>query len=205
MTITKKEIMIGWMQGVLLNKTPPTILLNVHGVGYEIETSMNSFCVLPEIGQSLELFTHFVVREDAHRLFGFSSASERALFRRLIKINGVGPKVALAILSSMTPDDFCSAVMQQDVSSLTRVPGIGKKTAERLLVEIKDSLDEWGQDAGSPVTKPHAMSSTQEAIDGLIALGYKPQEASKLIRKIEGEGMTSGDLIKAALQGVGVA
>lgn len=194
--------MIGWMQGVLLDKTPPTVLLNVQGVGYEIETSMTSFCGLPELGQTTSLFTHFVVREDAQRLFGFSSMAERALFRRLIKINGVGPKVALAILSSMTPDDFCRAVMQQEVTSLTRVPGIGKKTAERLLVEIKDSIDEWGSDSGVMPTKPQALSSAQEAIDGLIALGYKPQDASKLIRQVEADDMSSGALIKAALKEV---
>ncbi len=195
--------MIGWLQGSIVSKTPPSLILNVSGVGYEVETSMNTFCGLPEVGDQVSLYTHFLVREDAQRLFGFSDLRERALFRRLIKVSGIGAKVALMILSSMSPDEFIACVHNQAVGGLVRVPGIGKKTAERLLVEIKDNVSQWEIAGGSATLgSRNMMAAAQEAIDGLIALGYKPHDASRMIKGIQGEGMTSAVLIRAALQEV---
>lgn len=198
--------MIGWLRGHVLHKTPPEFVLDVNGVGYELETSMTSFCQLPEVGQEVSLYTHFWVREDAQRLFGFMQVQERNLFRRLIKVSGIGVKVALAILSSMAPEAFVQCVINQEVTALTRVPGIGKKTAERLLIEIKDSVSAWeslpntvGQ--GASLTAHNAES---EAIDGLVALGYKLHDASKLIQAIRQPGLSSAELIRAALQEVTV-
>jgi holliday junction DNA helicase RuvA len=193
--------MIGWLKGRILSKVPPGLLLDVNGVGYELEASMTTFCQLPEQGQEVALYTHFWVREDAQRLFGFINESERAVFRRLIKVSGVGAKVALAILSSMSPDEFVACVLNQELAGLVRVPGIGKKTAERLLIEVKDSVSKWslgGDVVNGAVQIAH--TTVNEAIDGLVTLGYKPADASKMVRKVGKPELSSAELIRAALQ-----
>ena len=194
--------MIGWIQGQIIQKAPPFLLLNVNGVGYEVEVSMTTFYQLPECQQQVSLHTYFWVREDAQRLFGFASPQEKALFQRLIKVSGIGAKVALAILSSMTPEVFHACVQQQQVSTLVRVPGIGKRTAERLLVEIKDSKTDWAPDTNSTDGSPSRSTPKQEALEGLVALGYKMQDANKMIAKITTQGKTSAEMIRAVLQGV---
>lgn len=194
--------MIGRLHGVLLEKQPPQILLDVHGVGYEIEAPMSTFYHLPEIGESITLHTHFVVREDAQLLYGFYHARERQLFRHLIKVNGVGPKLALTILSGIEPDRFVICVMQDDASSLTRLPGVGKKTAERLLIEMRDKLKAWQTESVPVNIGKTAQSVADEAVAALIALGYKPQEASRAISQVAEDGLSVEAVIKAALQGI---
>lgn len=194
--------MIGRLSGTLLEKNPPALLVNVQGVGYEVDVPMSTFYVLPEIGQPVELHTHFVVREDAQLLFGFSTKRERSLFRALLKVNGVGAKVALSILSGLTAEEFFQCVANKDVVALTRVPGIGKKTAERLLVELQDKVDALAGgsvQAGLPVddiTSPKA-----QATEALMALGYKPAEAKRLLDKTSSDGHSVEDMIRAALRG----
>lgn len=197
--------MIGRLKGKLLNKQPPHLLMEVNGVGYELEASMQSFYKLPEIGQDIVLHTHLIVREDAHLLFGFCNEQERKLFRTLIKVNGIGPKLAMTILSSMEPDLFVQSVHAQDVSGLTRIPGVGKKTAERIVVEMRDRLKDW--DVGTvelaslmSAATDSSLSPLQDAISALVALGYKPQEASQAIRKIAKPDMPSEVMIRQALQ-----
>lgn len=202
--------MIGWIKGRLLEKQAPYLLLDVNGVGYEIQAPMTTFYALPEQGV-VELFTHFVVREDAQLLYGFATRDERSLFRSIIKVNGVGPKLALAILSSIEPKAFVSCVHNDDVNALVKIPGIGKKTAERLLVEMRDRLKDWfvegdGKLPDNDSAKPIAIENhmTYEAESALIALGYKPVEASKMIvlaRSANAEGFaTTEALIRAALK-----
>jgi len=196
--------MIGRLRGTLLAKQPPTLLLDVGGVGYEIEAPMTTFYELPELGSELILHTHLVVREDAHLLYGFARESERAMFRALIKISGVGPKLALAILSGMSADEFAATIHCGDTASLTRLPGVGKKTAERLVVEMKDRLKDWQGHAvapmpGKPAQAP-APDAVKDAISALISLGYKPQEASRMVSQIESEGLASEEIIRLALR-----
>ncbi|GAD89265.1 Holliday junction branch migration protein RuvA [Vibrio halioticoli] len=201
--------MIGRLRGTLIEKQPPELLIEVAGVGYEVQMPMSCFYELPEIGQEAIIYTHFVVREDAQLLYGFNSVSERALFREVIKANGVGPKLGLGILSGMTASQFVSCVEHEDISTLVKLPGVGKKTAERLVVEMKDRLKGWGAgDLFTPATDAapmdSAMSSDQNAVDeavsALLALGYKPQMASKAISQIAKPDMTSESLIKEALR-----
>jgi Holliday junction DNA helicase RuvA len=196
--------MIGRLRGTLLAKQPPSLLLDVGGVGYEIEAPMTTFYDLPEVGRELILHTHLVVREDAHLLYGFARESERAMFRTLIKISGVGPKLALAILSGMSADEFAATVHCGDTAALTRVPGVGKKTAERLVVEMKDRLKDWQGHAVSPLTgKPQAApapDAVKDAVSALISLGYKPQEASRMVSHVESEGLASEEIIRLALK-----
>lgn len=174
--------MIGRIRGVLLEKRIPQLLVDVQGLGYDVQVSMQTFFELPDTGQEVMLHCHFVVREDAQLLYGFSSTRERQLFRDLIRINGVGPKVALAILSGVNVDEFIRIVQQEDIAALVRVPGIGRKTAERLLVEMRDRLDAWGVDKMAEATPAATASLVQEESESaLIALGYKPQEAGKMI------------------------
>lgn len=198
--------MISRLSGTLIEKQPPFLLMEVAGVGYEVQASMNTFYRLPDIGSTIVLHTHFVVREDAQLLYGFFEQRERALFRTLIKVNGIGPKIALTILSSIEPDAFVRCVELQDTSSLQRLPGIGKKTAERLIVEMRDRFSDWQTDttlAASSSDNPGITShAEQDAISALIALGYKPQEASRAVTRVGQEGLTSQELIKLALQGV---
>lgn len=200
--------MIGRLSGILQEKQPPDLLIDVQGVGYDVQVSMNTFFALPGLGEAVTLHTHFVVREDAQQLFGFASLEERKLFRSLVKVNGVGPKMALAILSGMSVADFVRCVRAGDTGSLTKVPGVGAKTASRLLVEMKDRLEKWQATEASsdysvqPVSQGH--DPVEEAESALVALGYKPQEASKMLVKAgkelnEGE-RTSENLIRAALK-----
>lgn len=184
--------MIGYLRGRILEKQPPWLLLDVNGVGYEVEASMNTFYGLPEVGAETGLHTHFVVREDAQLLFGFVDAQEKLLFRSLIKVNGVGPKLALSILSGISADAFIRTVHQEDTSALVKIPGVGKKTAERLIVEMKDrlallelpTLTELELSSGNlPAAAPAATDHRAEAESAMVALGYKPQQATKAIEK----------------------
>jgi Holliday junction DNA helicase RuvA len=189
--------MIGYISGILKDKKPPIILIEVHGLGYEVLCSMNTIYALPDVGAAVSLLTQFIVREDAQLLYGFNTSIERDIFRILIKVSGVGPKLALCVLSGMTPDNFIHAVNQQDSARLTKVPGIGKKTAERLIVEIKDKLGSLG--AGS---LQHASSDENDAVSALVSLGYKAKEAAEYVRKVYVDGYDSQRLIKLALQEV---
>ena len=201
--------MIGFLRGRLAAKHPPVLLLDVNGVGYEVEAPMSTFYVLPAVGAEVQLHTHLVVREDAHVLFGFGTERERSLFRELIKISGVGPRIALGILSGASVDEFHRCVEAQDAASLTRIPGIGRKTAERLIIEMRDRLKALagGQAfevkgppgaAGGPAPSPHA-----EAFSALVALGYKPAEVTRLLQKADPAAATTEELIRHALRAAG--
>ena len=202
--------MIGRIRGILLEKQPPHLLVDCGGVGYEIEAPMSVFYRLPETGEEVVLSTHFVVREDAQLLYGFTDARERALFRTLIKVNGVGPKLGLTILSGIEASDFVRCVHDGDSAALVKLPGVGKKTAERLIVEMKDKLAHWQSGvsvsdglAGTPLGQAAAKQAAnieQEAVSALVALGYKPQDASKVISKLYTDGMNSEALIRVALK-----
>jgi len=198
--------MIGRLRGTLVEKQPPLLLLDVGGVGYEVEAPMGTFYQLPEIGATVTLHTHLVVREDAHLLFGFATESERRLFRTLIKVNGVGAKLALTILSGINADEFARCVQDNDTAALVRLPGVGKKTAERLIVEMRDRLADWEGAVVLPGTAPAAASEPttasemKDAISALVSLGYKPPEASRLVSKVESEGLSSEEIIRAALK-----
>lgn len=201
--------MIGRLSGILLEKQPPEILLDVQGVGYELLLPMTSFYNLPEVGQTTTLFTHFVVREDAHLLFGFSHKQDRTLFRELIKTNGVGPKLALAILSAMSVEEFAYAIEREELSKLVKIPGVGKKTAERLLVELKGKFKGVKQAdffiESSHISKPNQIEQTVEApiddaVAALVALGYKPAEAEKMVKKVAKADLSSEQLIREALK-----
>jgi holliday junction DNA helicase RuvA len=189
--------MIGFLRGKILRKQPPHLLIDVQGVGYEVEAPMSTFYDLPEAGSEITLFTHLTIRDDAHVLFGFGSESERRFFRSLIRVNGVGPKLALTILSGISLDAFVRCVQEDDSAALTRLPGIGKKTAERLVVEMRDRLD----DVGAPSAAGVSAHPRDEALSALVSLGYKPQEASQMLRGVKEEGLSSEELIRRALQG----
>jgi Holliday junction DNA helicase RuvA len=196
--------MIGRLKGILLEKSPPHLLIDVNGVAYEVSAPMFTFYRLPEIGEQTTLYTHLVVREDAQRLFGFSQIHERALFRNLIKVSAVGPKLALSILSGMETQDFVHCVMQDDVDSLVRIPGIGKKTAERLMIEMRDRLNDW-QVTEMALTAPispeiAANTAKEEAISALINLGYKPNEAKKAVSQVKDVCESSEAFIRSALR-----
>ena len=198
--------MIGRIRGVLLEKQAPALLVDVQGVAYELEASMSTFYHLPECGETITLHTHLVVREDAHLLYGFASLSERVMFRSLIKISGVGPKLALTILSGISAEEFTRCIMEGDSKALTQLPGVGKKTAERLVVELKDKLD--AGDSGISLPKTTATAAVQDnpvndAVSALISLGYKAQQASQMVRNLDIEGKSTEDIIRAALQGTG--
>ena len=191
--------MIGRLHGTLLHKSPPTLVIDVHGVGYEVEAPMTTFYDLPAPGQAVTLFTHLVVREDAHLLYGFSREAQRRLFRALLKVSGVGPRIALALLSGLTDEEFLQCLANNDIARITQVPGIGRKTAERLIVELRDKFD-------APATLPASIATQDpvtEAVSALVALGYKPQEASVAVRNIATAGLASEDIIRRALQGLG--
>jgi Holliday junction DNA helicase RuvA len=203
--------MISFLSGTLVEKAAPLLVLDVNGVGYEVQASLNTFSALPKIGGDIRLLTHFVVREDAQLLYGFSDANERQLFRTLIKVNGVGPKLALAILSGMDVAHFSRCVLAADVKSLTRLPGVGKKTAERLIVEMKDRIREWHDDSSAISDLANGDNTNSDGINqslmlaeaetALIALGYKPVEASKALAKLDMEAINSSeDAIRAALK-----
>ena len=196
--------MIGRISGILLEKQAPDLLIDVQGVAYEVQAPMSTIYQLSEIGQNVTLHTHFVVREDAQLLYGFANQRERSLFRTLIKVNGVGPKLALTILSGIESDEFVRCVRDNDTATLVRLPGVGKKTAERLLVEMRDRLKDWHVDGASvaegAALLPGANDVIAEAESALVALGYKPQEAAKAISSVSDENATSEQLIRNALK-----
>ena len=198
--------MIGRLRGELADKKAPYLLLDVNGVGYELEAPLSTFFNLPDKGQTVTLYTHLLVRDDAHVLYGFSGEAERSLFRSLLKVNGVGAKMALGILSGMSGEEFFQCVQNEDIAALVRLPGIGRKTAQRLLVEMRDRLDKMelspslarvavtNSAAGRPATP------VSDAIAALTALGYRPQDAGAMVKAVETAGQTSEELIRAALQ-----
>jgi Holliday junction DNA helicase RuvA len=200
--------MIGRLRGVLVEKKAPNLLVDVNGVGYEVEAPMSTFYELPKVGEEVTLFTHLAVREDAHLLFGFIKESDRALFRSLIKVSGVGGKMALAILSGMSSRDFVITVKSNDIASLTRIPGVGKKTAERLIIEMRDRLKELLPDAAATDTLTSVANDAmppdeiKDAVSALIALGFKPPEASRMVSGINTKGLPSEEIIRQALQSV---
>lgn len=198
--------MIGRLRGRLADKHPPRLLLDVNGVGYEVEAPMSTFYQLPAVGEEVSLHTHLVVREDAQALYGFYSERERTLFRSLIKVSGIGPRVAITILSGISADDFVSCVNHNDSAALTRMPGIGKKTAERLIVEMRDRLAHW-EDVAAPALNPATGTAapatggaTHDAVSALIALGYKAPDASRMVRAVAEDDLGSDELIRRALQ-----
>ncbi|MBM3203900.1 Holliday junction branch migration protein RuvA [Candidatus Woesearchaeota archaeon] len=199
--------MIGFLRGIIVQRKPPSLLLEVAGVGYEIEVPMSTFYQLPEVGQTVTLHTHLAIREDAHSLYGFHTEAERSLFRSLIRITGVGARLALAILSGLSVEDFHRAIRNQDTARLVKLPGVGKKTAERLMIELADRLPTVASSPGIGATVvvnalPLQDDPVEDAISALIALGFKPQEAQTLVRRIPVEGQRSEDLIRSALQSV---
>ncbi|MFB8829458.1 Holliday junction branch migration protein RuvA [Azotobacter salinestris] len=200
--------MIGRLRGTLAEKQPPHLLVEVNGVGYEVEVPLSALYRLPSLNEPVTLHTHLVVREDAHLLYGFCEKRERELFRELIRLNGVGPKLALALMSGLEVDELVRCVQAGDIKALTRVPGVGKKTAERLLVELKDRFKAWEDlpaitplvleaDPGVAVT-----SAESDALSALVALGFKPQEASRAVAAVQEEGLSSEELIRRALRGM---
>lgn len=199
--------MIGRIQGKIVYKHPPQLLVDVQGVGYEIDAPMSTFYQLPATGSEVTLHTHLVVRDDAHLLFGFASQPERALFRSLIKVSGIGARLALTILSGMNAEEFVRCVHDDDTAALVRLPGIGKKTAERLIIELRDRLKDDQLPMGTSLPAAGGVSSASpvspvgDAVSALIALGYKPQEASKMVRAVNAEGMDTEDIIRLSLQG----
>lgn len=193
--------MIGSLRGRLMLKQAPSIIIECHGVGYEVETPMSTFLELPPTGDELFLFTHMVVREDAQMLYGFATQEERTLFRTLLKISGVGAKMGLAVLSAMSVDGFRRCVEYEDSASLVKVPGIGKKTAERLIMEMRDRIDTPSAQSGARRVEVDAGAKS-EAVDALISLGYKPREVQKLIGEIDVDGKSAEDIIRLALRQV---
>lgn len=197
--------MIGFLRGRLIHKAPPQLLLDVQGVGYEVEAPMNTFYDLPALGEEVKLHTHLVVREDAHILFGFANENERLLFRTLIKVNGVGPKLALTILSGQSTEEFYRCVDDNDVKALVRLPGVGQKTAERLIIEMRGRLPALTKNPSSAgIADFSQLSKTnpkQEAISALCALGYKPQDANRMVQAVAAEDKSCEDIIRQALRG----
>lgn len=199
--------MIGRIQGSIVYKQAPDLLLDVQGVGYEIQLPLSCFFELPAVGTEVTVWTHFVVREDAQLLFGFNTLNERALFRQLIKAQGVGPKMALGIMSGMSAEQFISSVQRGDVSTLVKIPGVGRKTAERLVIEMRDRLKDFGESVlvteggqqpsslGSAVDNPR-----DDALSALLALGYKLAQAEKAVKKVATAEMDSETIIRQALK-----
>jgi Holliday junction DNA helicase RuvA len=194
--------MIARLAGTLIHKQPPLMVIDVAGVGYELEAPLSVFSDLPGIGQAVVILTHLSIKDDSHTLYGFSSEGERTLFRQLLKISGIGAKLALSILSGASGQELARFVAERDSASLTRIPGIGKKTADRIIIELKDKLDLMpfagaSVPGGGPATPTDALS---EAITALIALGYKPQESSSMARSVAGPDMNVEDIIRRVLQ-----
>ena len=197
--------MIGLLRGRILYKQPPQLLLDVHGVGYEVDAPMTTFYSLPEVGEEVTLYTHLAVREDAHTLYGFSKPADRELFRNLLKVNGVGARLALTILSGMEPVQFVQCVRQGDTDTLVRLPGIGKKTAERLVMELRDRLEKESAATGVPSVGPAVavpLNPVEDAVSALVGLGYKPQEASRMVRAVNAADLSPEEIIRQALQSV---
>ena len=191
--------MIGSLIGLIKEKTPSSILLEVNGIGYEIAVPLSTSFQLPNVGESAYLLTHLVVREDQHSLYGFATDEERKLFRALIKISGVGAKLAITILSGTNVNGFIQSVVNEDIDALVHLPGIGKKTAERLIVEMKDKVSEISSDENS-LSQNNKNSAVAEAINALVNLGYKTKDAKTILDKIESEGLTVEELIRQALK-----
>ena len=204
--------MIGRLSGTLISKQPPEIMIDVHGVGYEVQMPMTCIYELPDLGEPVSLITHFVVREDAQLLYGFNTFAERSLFRQLIKAQGVGPKLALTIMSGMTAQPLVHGVTQDDVATLVKLPGVGKKTAERLVVEMRDRLKQWSSatpatdaapiDFGDMQSTLVSNSPRDDALSALLALGYKPAQAEKAVAQAlkADDGASSEQLIRTALK-----
>jgi Holliday junction DNA helicase RuvA len=190
--------MIGFLRGKLVMKTPPILVLDVQGVGYEIEAPMTTFYELPALGVEITLHTHLVIREDNHSLFGFANEADRTMFRTLIKVNGVGPKLALTILSGQSAEQLHQCIHDNDTIALMRLPGVGKKTAERLVIEMRDRLPNLGE---TTALMPVVGNAKQEAVSALCSLGYKPLDATKMVQGIHTEGKSCEDIIRMALQG----
>jgi Holliday junction DNA helicase RuvA len=195
---------IGFLKGRLAVKQPPLLMVDVNGVGYELEAPMSTFYGLPATGEPVAVFTHLVVREDAHILFGFGTDGERRLFRSLIKISGVGPKIALGILSGVSVEDFLRSVEAEDVAMLTRIPGIGRKTAERVIIEMRGSVQRLASpgigEGRSAADLSAAPTPQSEAFSALIALGYKPPEVTRLLKAADEPGLSTTDIIRRALK-----
>jgi Holliday junction DNA helicase RuvA len=195
---------IGFLTGRLTVKQPPLLLVDVHGVGYELEAPMSTFYGLPASGESVTLFTHLVVREDAHILYGFGTDGERRLFRALLKVSGVGPKIALGILSGASVEDFVRIIEAEDVAMLTRIPGIGRKTAERVIIEMRDNVQRFNIPAAGAVPAAAAGAGAptahSEAYGALLALGYKPPEVARLLKAADEPGLSTTELIRRALK-----
>lgn len=197
--------MIGRLTGTLILRQPPSLMIDVGGVGYELEAPLSTFYELPPVGEQVSLYTHLVVREDAHLLFAFAHEAERRLFRALLRVSGIGARMALAVLSGMNAEEFARCVELDDVDSLIRVPGIGRKTAQRLLVEMRDRLD--GELRGALAApsrqadgKVSAPDPVADAVAALQALGYRPAEADRMIRAVDSNGLSTEDIIRRALQ-----
>lgn len=194
--------MIGFLKGRLASKQPPFLMVDVNGVGYELEAPMSTFYSLPAAGEPVALFTHLVVREDAHILFGFGTDSERRLFRGLLKVSGVGPKIALGILSGASVDEFLRIIEAEDLAMLTRIPGIGRKTAERVIIEMRDSVQKFAVPVAAAGNALGSAASTaqSEAFGALIALGYKPPEVTRLLKSADEPGLSTTEIIRRALK-----
>jgi Holliday junction DNA helicase RuvA len=199
--------MIGRLKGEIIAKHPPQVLIDVGGVGYEVEAPMSTFYDLPAVGEPVTLITHLVVREDAHVLYGFLREHDRALFRSLLRVTGVGAKMALAILSGMDAQRFAVCIEQEDLTALSRLPGIGRKTAQRLVMEMKDRVAELGGSAlptvsGTSVVAGNGDDALADAVSALIALGYRPADANRMARAADDGAKTSEEIIRAALKSV---
>jgi Holliday junction DNA helicase RuvA len=195
---------IGFLKGRLAVKQPPLLMVDVNGVGYELEAPMSTFYGLPATGEPVALFTHLVVREDAHILFGFGTDAERRLFRSLLKISGVGPKIALGILSGASVDDFLRTIEAEDVAMLTRIPGIGRKTAERVIIEMRDNVQKLAAPSAGGAQTAAGLGAVptpqSEAFSALVALGYKPPEVTRLLRSADEPGLSTTEIIRRALK-----
>ncbi len=192
--------MIGFIRGRLVEKKPPLLLVDVAGIGYEIEVPLSTLYELPETGEEVALKTHLLVREDAHVLFGFASDAERGLFRSLLKISGVGARLAMAILSGTSVDGFVRCVEEKDTASLVKIPGVGKKTAERLVMEMRDRLNELGHIPGLGRSGSGPSEPADEAFGALVALGYKPAEVTRMIASVDSSDMDTENLIRQVLK-----
>jgi Holliday junction DNA helicase RuvA len=197
--------MIGRLRGELVAKQPPYLMLDVSGVGYELEAPMSTFYALPPVGETITLLTHLLIREDVHTLYAFSNEAERRLFRSLLRVSGIGAKMALAILSGMTSQNFSRCVQEGDVGSLVRLPGIGRKTAERLIVEMRDRLAseeivELNDNRGTLDIGSRSPDAVDDAKRALAALGYKPAEASRMVNRVDTQDLSSEEIIREALK-----
>lgn len=198
--------MLTRLNGLLIEKIAPTAVIDVNGVGYEVDLPLNTFYQLPALGENVVLWTHLSVREDAHQLFGFSDRNMLQTFRTLIKVSGVGPRLALAILSGMDTEALRLCLAQEDITTLTRIPGVGKKTAERLIIELRDKLGKpalkvLGQASGNLSLMP-TLNASEEAEQALVALGYKPIEAQRAIKAVTNKELETAELVRAALKGL---